>query len=317
MQRVVAGATTFDNGVNHYGSSDDNFAVFGEANVNFTRQFRLILGARGVRDDLSYHTDRVSTATATNPGTGVQPSFQDSGSTERDGVSGRAGVQYDISRDVTTYFTYSHGYKGPAYNVFFNESLANTGVLSAETNNSYEVGLKSQLFNRRLQLDLAGFITDFDNFQANSTQIIAGALVTNLGNAGSVTSRGVEADVTAKPIAGLTLDLDGWKLHVEGDYRIPLTARFDLDLDTDYDWQSRTQYQLNETPDTVQSAYGIWNASIGLIDGVAGWSLRVLVKNIADQHYSSYLAHGNLAGLVRWVPRDDNRYVGFIAQKTF
>jgi iron complex outermembrane receptor protein len=349
VTRLVAGAPANDFGVNYYGASDDNYAVFGEANVNFTSNFRLIVGGREIWDDLSYYTNRVSTATLTHSVTGVQPSFADSGSSTRNGVAGRVGLQYDIAPSITTYVTYSHGYKGPAYNVFFNMALSNTGLLKPETSNSYEVGLKSQFFEHRLQVDLAGFITDFDNYQANSTQIISGALVTNLVNAGSVTSRGVEADIIAKPIRALTLNFNGayddahvvdfpcptgaaitcningeplpfapkWKMHVEGDYRIPITAKFDLDFDTDYNWQTKTQYQLSETPDTIQPAYGIWNGSIGLIDAPDGWNLRFLIKNIADQHYSSYLSHGDLAGVVRWVPRDDDRYVGFNVHKDF
>lgn len=349
VHRIISGANVADYGLNHYGSSDSNYAVFGEANVNLTQRFRLIVGARGVLDDLSYYTDRISTATATHSVTGVQPSFADTGSAERAGVAGRAGLQYDISPDVTTYVTYSHGYKGPAYNVFFNEAQANTGLLNPETSNSYEIGLKSRSFGGRLQVDLAGFITDFSNFQANSTQIVSGALVANLVNAGTVTTRGVELDAVAKPFAGFTLKFDGafddahvvnfpcpagapascdingeplpfapkWKLHVDGDYRKPITDRFDLDLDTDYNWQSKTQYQLAETADTIQPAYGIWNASLGLIDPHAGWAVRFLVKNITDEHYSSYLSHGTLGGLVRWVPRDDDRYVGVNVHKDF
>jgi iron complex outermembrane receptor protein len=349
VERIISGADVADYGVNHYGASDSNYAVFGEANVNLTQRFRLIVGGRGVWDDLSYATDRISTATVAHTVTGVQPSFADSSSAERAGFAGRTGLQYDISPEVTTYVTYSHGYKGPAYNVFFNEARANTGLLSPETSNSYEIGLKSRAFGDRLQVDLAGFITDFRNFQANSTQVISGALVTNLVNAGSVTTRGVELDSVVKPFAGLTLTLNGafddahvvnfpcptgapatcdingeplpfapkWKLHAEGDYRRPITDQFDLDLDTDYNWQSKTQYQLTETPDTIQPAYGIWNASLGLIDPHAGWAVRLLVKNITDQHYSSYLSHGDLAGVVRWVPRDDDRYVGVNVHKDF
>jgi len=349
VARLVGGANTYDQGVNNYGSSDSNYALFGEANLNFTKNFHAILGLRGVTDDLSYYTNRVSTATATHTVTGVQPSFQDSGSSTRSGLAGRAGLQYDLTPDVSTYATYSHGYKGPAYNVFFNEALSNTGLLSPETSNAYEIGLKSRAFDNRLQLDVAGFITDFNNFQANSTQIIAGALVTNLVNAGQVTSRGVEFDAIAKPAAGLTIDFNGayddahivnfpcppgsaiscqvngeplpfaprWKFHTEGDYRTPITDRFDLDLNTDYNWQSRTQYQLAETADTIQPAYGVWNAALGLIDTHSGWTTRLLVKNLLDQHYSSYLSHGNLAGVVRWVPRDDDRYVGVNVHKDF
>jgi iron complex outermembrane receptor protein len=349
VTRILSGVQTFDHGLNDYGTRDANYAVFGEANLNFTSNFRAIAGFREVWDDLSYYTDRVSTATAAHSVTGVQPSFADSGSETKDGWAGRVGLQYDISPDSMAYATVSRGYKGPAYNVFFNEALANTPPLNPETSEDYEIGFKSQLLDHRLQIDLAGFIENFQNYQANSTQVVSGALVTNLVNAGSVTSQGVEGDIVAKPIEPLTLtanfayddahvvdfpcppgsaiscNINGkplpfapkWKFHLEGDYLYPLTNDIDLDLDTDYNWQSAIQYQLSETPDTIQPQYGIWNASIGLVGTTQGWSARLLVKNITNQHYSSYLSHGDVFGVVRWVPRDDDRYFGVNLRKEF
>src|SRR3546814_2723135 len=38
-------------------------------------------------------------------------------------------------------------------------------------------------------------------------------------------------------------------------------------LTTDANAQSEVQYSINQTPTTVQSAFGIWNASLGLLGG--------------------------------------------------
>jgi iron complex outermembrane receptor protein len=74
---------------------------------------------------------------------------------------------------------------------------------------------------------------------------------------------------------------------------------------------------LTETPDTIQGAYGIWDASVALDDDAAHWRVSAVVKNIGDTHYSSYLAHGDLAGVMRWVPRDYDRYAGVEFHKSF
>ena len=342
LQLAGGPAPGLNDGDAHYGSSDANYAVFGEANVNFTPAFRLVGGVRSVWDSLSYYLDRDSTHPTAI--TAIQPSFAASGSETKNGFAGRTGLQYDINPLMMAYVTYSHGYKGPAYNVFFNMAAAETAPLNPETSNSYEVGLKGRFFDQRLQADLSAFRTDFSNYQANSTFTVLGAIVTNLVNAGSVRTQGVEGDFTAKPISGLTLDLNllydeatvvnfpcpvgspitcningeplpfapKWKTHMQGDYRIPVSSQLDMDFETDYDWQAKTQYQLSETPQTIQPAYGIWNGSIALLDDIQGWSVRAVVKNITDQHYSSYLNTGNegATGIVRWVPRDENRYFG-------
>ena len=352
---VAGGSTTPGaySGLAHYGARDLNYAAFGEADVNFTKSFRAIIGFREVSDNLSYYHQRVSVLPVVGgkPAavTGIATNFAANGSTSQDGQAGRVGLQYDVSQDITTYATYSRGYMGPAYNVFFNMAAVNTPALRPETSNSYEIGLKSNLFDHKLQADFSAYVTDFYDYQANFTQLVAGGLVTNLINAGSVVTQGAEANFIAKPVHGLTLNADlayddahvvsfpcpagspvacningeplpfapRWKTHLEGDYRFPVTSAYDVSVESDYNWQSQVQYQLAETPNTIQPAYGIWNASVAVLGKTNGWTARFLVKNILDQHYSPYLAGGDLGGLVRWVPRDNQRYVGFNLHKDF
>jgi iron complex outermembrane receptor protein len=130
----AAGATVLNNGVAHYGTSEDNFAVFGEANVNFTPKLRAIVGFREIWDWLSYNHNRVSTSPTAVPGVGVSI-VNGPGSVSTNGYADRFGLQYDLAPAVTTYFTYSRGYKGPAYNVFFNMAAINTPPLAPETSN--------------------------------------------------------------------------------------------------------------------------------------------------------------------------------------
>jgi iron complex outermembrane receptor protein len=339
----------FNNGVGRYGVTDRNYAVFGEANLNFTRRFRALIGGRVVWDELSFYNNRVSSQPVAI--TAIQPSFSAAGSETKNGLAGRVGLQYDFTSDTMGYFTASHGYKGPAYNVFFNQTASVTAPLAPETSDSYEIGLKGRFFDEKLQANLDAFYTTFDNYQANSTFLVGGALVTNLVNAGVVRTEGVEADLTARPVEHLTLTANAiyndayvvnfpcppgsaascyinggalpfaprWKTHFEADYLVPLVSAWDLDLQGDFNWQSSTQYQLAQTAQTIQGAYGPWNLSAGLINSPSGLSIRVLVKNLTNEHYSSYIATGNegATGIVRWVPRDYSRYVGIDIRKTF
>ncbi len=344
---LASGAPQAVSGDARYGTVEDNVALFGEGDLNITKRFRLIAGLRTLDDNLSYHFGRVSTAPAAV--SGIAASFRSTGSTNWFGYEDRLGLQYDLTDNVMSYFTYSRGFKGPAYNVFFNMAPASTGVLKPETSDDYEIGLKSRLLHGRLQANFAFFLEDFQNFQANFLSNVAGALVTNLVNAGSVSTRGIEADIAAAPIRNVTLTLAGaytdahvdqfncpagaptscningeplpfaprWKLDFRAEKLIPLTTRLRLSLDSDFIWQSNTQYQLTETPDTVQTAYGIWDLSVSLANLANGWRITGLMNNVLDTHYSSYLADGNFGGVVRFVPRDDTRYVGVQARKDF
>jgi iron complex outermembrane receptor protein len=345
--RLVAAAPVSDFGLADYGIKSTNMALYGEGNFNFTPAFRAILGARAIRDELSYYHTRVaSTAVAL---TGIRPFHSSEGSTTDDNWSGRAGLQYDLTDHSMIYATYSRGYKGPAYNVFFNMQAIDEIALQPETSNSAEVGIKGSLLNGKVSGALAIFDTKFDNYQANFTDTVAGGLVTRLINAGKVSSKGIEGDFSARPIDGLDLDLSfartdakvddftcpvgspvscningqllpfapKLKVHADANYTTRLTSDWDLQFSTDYTWKDKTQYSLSETPDTIQPAYGIWNAGVALLGASNGWQLRGVVKNITNQHYSPYIAYGSIAGVARFVPRDDDRYWGATLRKDF
>jgi iron complex outermembrane receptor protein len=343
----AAGFETNNSGLSTYGTTGNDYAAFGEATINLTESLRGIVGLRVVHDDLDYHFHRISTSPVAV--TAIQPAFTSSGSTSANDYTDRFGLQYDVTPETNVYATYSRGYLGPAYNVFFNMVASSTLALKPETSASYEVGTKSRLFDDRLQANLAGFITDFDNYQANFTDSVAGALVTRLINAGKVSTRGVEADLEARPFervvltgagawtlarvdqfacpanATVSCNINGeplpfapnWKFSGDANYTQPLGNQLKLVADTDFRWQSKVQYSLAQTPDTIQGAYGIWNGALTLANDQDGWRISALVKNILDTHYDSLIGHGNLGGLVRWVPRDNSRYFGVDLRKEF
>ncbi|MET0533281.1 MAG: TonB-dependent receptor [Steroidobacter sp.] len=344
-------ATLFDDfGRADYGTRNTNYAVFGEATFNITEDFRALVGARWTHDDLSYNHRRISSANVSNSPPGIRVPFASSGTHSEDGYSGRTGVQFDLTENITSYATYSRGYKGPAYNVYFNMQAIDMPVLDPEESDSFEIGLKSRLLGNRLTANLALFDTTYDNYQANFFDLVGTAVVTRLINAGEVKTRGAEIDFSARPLPQLTLSggvafiearieefncppgaasscaVNGkplpyspdWKGNVRGSYVIPLNAlgNWDLELGTDYSWQSDTQYDIAQAPDAIQDSYGIWNASVAVAEPEQGWRASVVVKNITDQSYSTFLGAG-ATNITRVVPRDDQRYFGISVRKDF
>ncbi|PMZ36667.1 TonB-dependent receptor, partial [Pseudomonas sp. FW306-2-11AB] len=66
-----------------------------------------------------------------------------------------------------------------------------------ETVDSYEIGGKLDLLQRKLQINVAGFISDYKNMQQNTT--IPGGPTGNqtiTSNVGGATIRGIEMDAT-------------------------------------------------------------------------------------------------------------------------
>jgi len=332
-------------GVANYAVSNTSVAAFGEANIHFTDAFRATLGGRVTKDDLSYQFIRTSSSPVAVAG--IQTSFSTRGNTSSTGFSGRAGLQYDITPKAMLYFTYGRGYKGPAYNVAFSMLPQDTLALKPETSNSFEVGLKSRFFNNMVRFNVAGFLDKFRNYQVNFFDTYNGSPVTRLINAGRVSTRGAEFDLSVQPSKALTLSVSGaytdaridqficpagsnascqinggplpyapkWKGNVRASYRVPLGGDLALRLTTDANAQSEVQYSINQTVTTIQPSFGIWNAGIGLVAGDK-WEVNFVVKNITDKSYSTNLSTFG-QGVVRWVPRDDHRYVGVNAHIGF
>jgi iron complex outermembrane recepter protein len=331
--------TRQDNGVATFGVRNTSKALFGEGTLNFSSNLRAIAGLRYTQDDLSYYHGRVATNTGVPGVGGNRPQVQ--GETSESAISGRFGPQFDISKDVMVYGTYSRGYKGPAYNVFFNMSAVQENVLAPEKSESYEVGLKSELMNRKLRLNVAAFQTDYDGYQANVPDLLNGTIVTRLINAGKVQTKGIEVDLTARPTPNLTInaglanvlarvknfncppgaaascDINGkplpfspdWKANLRVKYTQPLGANLMLDYGVDATWQSKTNFSLQQQPDSFQPEYAIFNASVAL-QSTAGWRLALVVKNLADKSYSTLVQNNPTPAITRYVPRDDQRYFG-------
>ena len=344
--------TTVDNGVALYGIKNTSMSLFGESTINFLPDFRALAGLRYTSDDLSYYHGRVYTPDPTTPAAVSAPGIganraRTSGSTSENAVSGRFGPKFDINKDVMGYITLSRGYKGPAYNVFFNMTPTQDNVLAPEKSKSLEAGLKTTLMDGRMRLNLALFKTNYSGYQANVPDLVGGVVVTRLINAGEVTTSGMEIDMTARLTPALTVsaalaniearvlnfncppgatascNINGrqmpfapdWKASVRAKYVQPLSGKLTLEYGVDANRQSATNFDLSQQPDSVQPAYTIVNASLSL-SSTAGWRVSLMGKNLGDKSYATFIQSGG-NHVNRYVPRDDQRYYGVTARYDF
>lgn len=226
-----AGSSTFANpiGTANFGSTFDNYAAFGQATWHFTPKFRLLTGLRYTHDNVTaFHirVDNFTGATFPNPsgGTiapgGIGANFDNgvyqyflannayggsngvpwTGSASADNVSGKAALEYDVAKNHLLYASYSRGYKGPAFNVFFNMASANTAPIAPETSDAFEVGLKNSFDHGKLVLNIDGFYDKVSNYQANYPTTVNGTVTTTIINAGSVSTRGAEIEWLFRPV---------------------------------------------------------------------------------------------------------------------
>lgn len=376
----LAAPSTFPTGTADFGSVFKNFALFGQGTLNLASRFRVIGGVRYTVDQLDVFHSRVATLAGpginTNfdqgvyneyirlTGLGVSPTTAATqavaasnrvpfrAKTTNANWSGKAGVQFDISHGSTAYATYARGYKGPAYNVFFNLTATGTNVIAPETSDSYEIGLKNTFLGGRVTLNLAAFYAKYHNFQANNPDLVAGVVVTRFTNAGDVSTRGIELDTTIHPIRDLNLTggvaytdahVDAfnapagaavvppgtplgfapkWKGNLSADYRIRTGGFADLLLGAQGSYQSSELGLFSA--DAVQrqlgtiGAYGLINLSAGLVSKDDHYRLTFQVRNLLDTSFAASIINGGPGQAYRYqIPRDADRYFGVTGRVTF
>ncbi|WP_294290525.1 TonB-dependent receptor [uncultured Sphingomonas sp.] len=199
------------NGQSNFDYTTKSYAAFAQLTFNVTQQLRLIAGGRYTRDEIESTTTVTAVPGVCNlvtfllsggrtcVGALAAPVVADRGA---NGFSGRAGVEYALGT-ANLYATYTRGYKGPAISSAAGVAFA----VDPERVDAYEVGVKADLLDRRLTLNLAGFINDFRDFQAQVFDpTLNGGLGTfRTGNASTLKTRGVEAEAIVRPASGFSL----------------------------------------------------------------------------------------------------------------
>ncbi|HPE30850.1 MAG TPA: TonB-dependent receptor [Parvularculaceae bacterium] len=108
-------------------------------------------------------------------------------------------LSYAITDSANAYAKFSSGYKSGGFNLDYinaNELAANSGLeFDKETVDSYELGLKSSFFDKRLTLNIAAFLSNYDNYQVNQFVDLGGGRTSiRITNAASVKTKGVEVE---------------------------------------------------------------------------------------------------------------------------
>lgn len=132
----------------------------------------------------------------------------------------RAGTDYHFTDDIMAYFTWSTGYRSGGFNSRpfdpFQLLPGNGSKYAPEEIASYEIGVKSQFFDNRLQFDIAAFDANYDHTITPISKIDPSGLPwVFYTNAGSSTNEGVEVEAQAAPIDNLLLKASYSYVHVD------------------------------------------------------------------------------------------------------
>ncbi len=271
------------------------------------------------------------------------------------GYNWKAGAEYHFSPDLMVYATATHGYKGP----FVNEALSPSAtgasdlLIKPESTTSFEIGLKSTLFNR-LAVDVSLFDETANNFQTTIYQIEPPPMVSNFidGNAPAAYTRGVDVSVFGELSRDFSINGDllydnahfgsgflvscsspgptcpavnqlpyapTWKATLGGEYRHAFTDQIQGYLQSDFTYSAK--YPYSSTPATAGGSssgprYLLGARGVRIDNGKYG--IAVFCRNCLGEFYpvtaGPYLFGGATA---QYLTIDSYRVVGVTLDAKF
>jgi iron complex outermembrane recepter protein len=201
-------------------NTSDSIAAFAQVDYVLPTKTTISGGARYNNEKIKVAFDNlVPTATLNTCAIG-NPACR--GSNSDDVVTYKVSVSQELAPQIMIYASTATGYKGFAYDIAtgFNPAridgrlngtaagLVGVGAVRPETSIANELGLKSRFWDNRLQLNIAGFSTDYKDFQAQSAILVGSPPAPQfvLNNVGKLRSKGVEVDFSARTADWLRFD---------------------------------------------------------------------------------------------------------------
>jgi iron complex outermembrane receptor protein len=219
------------------------------------------------------------------------------------------------------YASFAQGFKSGGFGPS-NDERSPTPKYNPERVTAYELGVKSHwLENRRLLANLAFFYNDYRDIQltVQTRDAETGANLRTTQNAGRAHIKGVEADLTAKPLPGLALNagvgyvdakfasltadalmvgfkvgdrlpqIPDWSLNAGAQYALD-TALGELSLRADVSWKG-SQFLTPFDPSSLQKSYAVYSARVSFVPaGLEALELALYGINLSDTVYYVYRA---------------------------
>jgi len=200
----------------HFHYREKQSSIFGEVNYYFTPALHATVGARYLKGDSNLAQQN-----------GLY--LAGAGSNSRSSLSSKAftpkyALTWEVNPANTVYTSVAKGFRLGGSNVFVPPTTCGPDLEANGIENgpatyasdslwSYEAGSKSRFLNNRVSLNASVFYVKWKNIQQGV--YLPTCAYTYNANAGDATSKGIEFELKAKPMAGLTLGASGGYVKAE------------------------------------------------------------------------------------------------------
>ncbi|MFY9351055.1 MAG: TonB-dependent receptor [Sphingobium sp.] len=220
------------------------------------------------------------------------------------------GIDWQASPSLFLYASAAKGFKSGGFNGRATTN-ADFSAFGPETIWSYEVGAKTDLFDRRLRLNMAGFYSDYTDIQTTVAVQIPTGTASPVLNAGAARIYGAEIEAQAIVARGLRITagigllnarytrdtppniVDGGRLPKAPEFQGSLAAEYRTAVFGDYEWmlrgevshRSRQENEPSNYAAVAQPAYTLLSARTQISSPDKRWTFAIWGKNLTDETY--------------------------------
>ncbi|WP_430420400.1 TonB-dependent receptor [Phenylobacterium sp.] len=305
-------------GASYYVFTQDteSVAAYAQGAFKLTDQLSVTGGVRYSEDDKSAKYRGITR----NPAAAQAAEVTDMALKE-DKVTYRLSGTYKPNDDIMVFASFATGFKSGG----FDSAPGTTAAVGAaarsflaETVENWELGVKSELFERRLVANVTLFRSDIDDLQFRSFD----GLQFRTRNNGKARQQGVEFDTMARPIPPLTLtlagtyldseyldfrgapglpgfggsqDLTGQRLPYSPKWQGAVSAQYIGDMANGWSWLARADLSFStkinlassgdNNPDADQKGYQVLGARIAIRGPEQRWEAAIFGQNLTDETF--------------------------------
>jgi iron complex outermembrane receptor protein len=182
-------------------------AIFSEINYAFNDQWKVSVGGRGYDNRITENSDAL-VGFGGGPGAGAGPTDK----TRDTGGIGRFNLSYKPMTNVMSYLSVSQGFRSGGVNDQTAAAIAHVtipGGYGSDSLVNYEMGLKTEWFDKRLVANGALYFINWSKIQVQNQATSGTSSFPYTGNAGGAHVKGVELELNATPVNGLRLAVYG------------------------------------------------------------------------------------------------------------
>ena len=193
--------TLFDANAQHVEGKTTSYAFFGDFNWAFADQWRLSFGGR-LSHDKKQLWNGYAPGVLISPGNVSRDQFAEVGSGDASFTkfTPKVGIDWRPNSDTMLYASWSRGYRSGGFSPRAATAATASTPFQPETVDAYELGAKLALLDRKLEINLAGFVSDYKDMQQNLT--LPGGPTGNQTITGNVPGgaiiKGIEMDSTLR-----------------------------------------------------------------------------------------------------------------------